>query len=89
VATRLVKLAEERYQLGCALDGEPYALPLEGPRIVRLLRGGRGSLRAELVQAFYGTTDTAASQSALADACTVRRCRTGDIPSTGHRLPAA
>jgi hypothetical protein len=49
-ATRLVKLAERRYQLGCTPDGEPFAIPLKGPWIVRLLRGGRGSLRAELAQ---------------------------------------
>jgi hypothetical protein len=39
-------------------------------------------LRAELAQAFYETTDTAASQSALADACTVTRC----VPETFHQL---
>lgn len=71
VATQLVKLAEQCYRLGCTPDGEPYAIPNEGPPIVRLLRGGRGSLRAELAQAFYAGTGSAASQSALADALTV------------------
>lgn len=70
-ATRLVELAEKRYELGCTPDGEPYAIPIEGPTIVRLLRGGRQSLRAELSQAFYEATGIAPSQSALADACTV------------------
>jgi hypothetical protein len=70
-ATKLVELAEKRYQLGCTPDGEPYAIPLEGPPIVRLLRGGRQSLRAELSQAFYDNCGVAPSQSALADACTV------------------
>jgi hypothetical protein len=70
-ATLLVKLAERRYQLGCTPDGEPFAIPHQPPHIVRLLRGGRGSLRAELAQAFYAETGHAPSQSALADACGV------------------
>jgi hypothetical protein len=71
VATRLVQLALADYDLGCTADGEPYAIPKTGPRVVRLLRGGRGSLRAELAKAYYDQTGTAASQSALADACMV------------------
>lgn len=71
VATRLVQLADQHYHLGCTPDGEPYAVPRSGPKLVRLLRGGRQSLRAELARAFYVATSTAASQSALADACTV------------------
>jgi hypothetical protein len=71
VATQLVQLAEQRYSLSCTPDGEPYAIPLDGPPIVRQLRGGRQSLRAELASAYYQATGSAASQSALADACTV------------------
>lgn len=71
VATKLVELAVGRYELGVTPDGDPYALPRSGPRIVRLLRGGRGSLRAELAQSYYTATGSVASQSALADACQV------------------
>jgi hypothetical protein len=71
VATQLVKLAEKSYELGCCPDGEPYAIPKHGPRIVRLLRGGRHSLRAELASAYFRAAGSAASQSALADACMV------------------
>jgi hypothetical protein len=71
VATQLVELAERDYYLGCTGDGEPYAIPKQGPPIVRQLRGGRASLRAELARSFYETTSTTASQTALADACLV------------------
>lgn len=71
VATQLVQLAEKDYDLGCTAEGEPYALPKKGPPIVRLLRGGRQSLRAELADAYYTAAGSAASQNALADACTV------------------
>ncbi len=71
VATQLVRLAEDGYNLGCTADGDTFALAKHGPQIVRQLRGGRSSLRAELAHAHYDRTGTAASQSALADACAV------------------
>jgi hypothetical protein len=71
VATQLVRLAEDGYELGCTPDGEPYALAKTGSPIVRMLRGGRGSLRTELASAHYEHAGAAASQSALADACAV------------------
>lgn len=71
VATQLVQLAEEHYELGCTPDGEPYAVPKKDPKIVRQLRGGRGSLRAELSSSFYIEHGSAPSQTALADACMV------------------
>lgn len=71
VATRLVDLALERYSLGCTPDGEPYAIPHEGPPVVRQLRGGRGSLRVELAEAYFSANGHAASQSALTDALMV------------------
>lgn len=70
-ATRLVQLAIEQYELGVTPDGEPYAVPASGPRVVRMLRGGRGSLRAELARRYYATAGVTPSQSALADACMV------------------
>jgi hypothetical protein len=71
VATQLVQLVEADYELGCTPDGEPYAIPNDGPQIVRQLRGGRGSLRAELASKFYAEHGMAPSQTALADACMV------------------
>jgi hypothetical protein len=70
-AKRLVKMAEERFKFGRAEDDEPFAVPVAGPKIVRLLRGGRNSLRAELSLAFYKQYDKVPNSSALADALTI------------------
>jgi hypothetical protein len=67
-ATALVRLARERYTLRVTPEGEPFAMPIDGPRVARLLRGGRGSLRAELADAYFETTGRAAPQQALTDA---------------------
>lgn len=70
-ATVLVDLARQRYRLGVSKDDEPIAVPVSGPRIVRMLRGGRGSLRAELASEYFAATGRAAPQQALADALLV------------------
>jgi hypothetical protein len=43
-------------------------VPLDGPRVARPLRGGQGSLRAELAAAYFADAGRAASQQALTDA---------------------
>jgi hypothetical protein len=45
-ATRLVQMAQQRFRFGVTLTGEPYAVPVDGPNVARMLRGGRRSLRA-------------------------------------------
>jgi hypothetical protein len=70
-STLLVRLGEERFTLGQSAEGEPFALPKDGPRVVRMLRGGQDSLRAELSEAFFRRYGKAPSQSALADALSV------------------
>jgi energy-coupling factor transporter ATP-binding protein EcfA2 len=70
-STVLVGLALERYRLGLSADDEAFAVALDGPRIVRPLRGGKGSLRAELADAYYAQTGKVAAQQALADALLV------------------
>lgn len=70
-ATALVRLALDRYRLGLSADDEPFAVALDGPRIVRALRGGKGSLRAELADAYYADAGKVAAQQALADALLV------------------
>ena len=70
-ATILVRLATDRYELGISEDDEPYAIPKNGPRIARLLRGGKASLRAELAAAYYAQTSRPAPQQALAEALLV------------------
>jgi len=66
-ATKLTRIAQDRYTFGVSTTGEPYALPLDGPRIVKMLRG-TGSLRAELAAAFLSDNSTPPPQQALADA---------------------
>jgi hypothetical protein len=51
-SSRLVEMALERYSFGLSEDGQPYAVK-PGRHVVRMLRGGKNSLRAELSQAFY------------------------------------
>lgn len=70
-ATRLVAMADERYEFGRATTGEPFAVPRKGAYVARLLRGGRDSLRAELANIFVEEMDKAPSSSALADAMLV------------------
>lgn len=71
VATQLVKMAKERFTLGVTVTGEAYAVPIAGPNVARVLRGGRRSLRAELARIYYEQTRTAANAQALADALLV------------------
>lgn len=70
-ADLLVELARARYRFGRAFDDEPFAVPLDGPRIARPLRGGRASLRAEIAAAFVDEHGKAPSSTALADAMNV------------------
>ena len=70
-ATLLVQIALDRYTLGVAKGGEPFAVPIGGPRIARLLRGGKDSLRSELAGAYFEQEGKAAPQQALADALLV------------------
>ncbi len=70
-ATVLVEQAVKLYDLGVSADGEPYALPRTGPRLVRMLRGSRTSLRAQLAREYFTATGKAAPQQALADALLV------------------
>lgn len=66
-AAVLVDLAMERYRLGVTLEGEPFGVA-EGGHVIRPLRGGKGSLRAELAAAYRRETGRVAAQQAVADA---------------------
>jgi hypothetical protein len=66
-ATRLVKLALAGYELHVSTEGEPFGVPLLGPRLVRPLRGGKLGLRAELARRYREQTGVVAPQQALAD----------------------
>lgn len=67
-STKLVRIAEELYEL-CRSDmDEAFAIPRTGPKVVHMLRGARTSLRAQLAREFYRQFGKAASQQALASA---------------------
>ncbi len=67
----LVDLALARYRFGCTPEGEAFGVPLAGGHVVRLLRGSRTSLRAELASLYRKHTGKIAAQQALADALLV------------------
>lgn len=70
-STVLVELAQERYRFGVSDAGETFAVPLAGPKVVSLLRGGKTSLRNKLAREYFRLTQRAASQQALVDALLV------------------
>jgi hypothetical protein len=83
-STLLVDLALERYEFGCTEDGQPFAVKPRG-HVVRMLRGGKNSLRVELSKEYYRLHSKAALQQALADALLVLEGEAlGSDPSQVH-----
>lgn len=70
-ATRLVNLAVGMYDFGVTQSGDAFAVPREGGRVVRMLRGGRPALRPELASAMFAAEGNAPNGSALSDAVAV------------------
>lgn len=70
-ATKLVRLAEERFRFGRTPEGDLFAVAKSGPPLVRMLRGGGTSLRATLADSFARDHGAAPSSSALASALLV------------------
>jgi hypothetical protein len=70
-STMLVDLAQEHYTFGVTDTGEPFAVPVDGAKVVAMLRGGKTSLRAMLAREYFTITRRAATQQALADALLV------------------
>lgn len=68
VATQLIGLARGTYRFGKSTKSDPFAVPLAGSNVARMLRGAGGSLRSELGAAYFGEHGKAAPQQALADA---------------------
>jgi hypothetical protein len=68
IATALVELAQEAHDFIASEEGMVFAVPREGPRIAKALRGGPQSFRQELRRAYFDRTGRAASSSALTDA---------------------
>src|SRR5690349_19746197 len=88
-ADDLIALAEDRYELHSAGDGEPYAVDLRGPNIARFFRGGRASLRAELAAAYATQSGHVPRAQALADALAVLEGRAYQQPRNELPLRSA
>lgn len=67
-ATTLIEIALEHYDFGISDAGETFGVPKSGPKIVRMLRGGKTSLRAQLSHDYFSRYGKAAPQQGLADA---------------------
>jgi hypothetical protein len=71
LATRLVEMAHATFTLGVTATGETFAVPIDGPNVARVLRGGQRSVRTELARLHFAETRTTANAQALADAILV------------------
>jgi 5S rRNA maturation endonuclease (ribonuclease M5) len=69
-ATALVRMALDRFRLGCSSDGTVFAVLLSGPNVALGMRG-RGGLRSVLASMFYEAEGCAPGQNALTDAMQV------------------
>jgi len=79
-ATRLVKLARERYEVFVSEDARAYGVQKDGPNIALPLKGARTGLRATLSRRYADVSGGAVpSQSALADAMTVLEGLASDV----------
>ncbi|MEM9656331.1 MAG: hypothetical protein AAGA65_29900, partial [Actinomycetota bacterium] len=67
-ATELVEMAQASYRFGTSTTGETFGIPLEGPPVTFMIRGGKHSLRARLADRYFATHAKAASSTALTDA---------------------
>jgi len=70
-STVLFELAQEHFHFGVSDAGDTFAVPKSGPKVVRMLRGGKTSLRSGLAREYFARTGRAAPQQALADALLV------------------
>lgn len=70
-ATVLVEIGASLYTFGISDDGETFAVPVGGPKVVSMMRGSKTSLRGQLAKVYFKKFGRAAPQQALADALLV------------------
>jgi hypothetical protein len=70
-AELLVRLALERYRIGCDENGEAFAVEHDGPNVALMFNGSRHALRAVLARDFRRRHNVTPNAAALADAVTV------------------
>ncbi|MFC3299795.1 ATP-binding protein [Arthrobacter agilis] len=89
-ASAIVDLALGKYTLGISEKDGPFALPKCGAPVIKMLRGGKDSLRAELAKDYRRTTGRVAPQQALTDALQVLEGEAQDLePVELHMRVAA
>lgn len=71
VATELVTMTLEDYDLGITEDGDPFVVPKTGPQVALRLDHGRHSLEAELAARYFAETGRCATEAALGQAMRV------------------
>jgi len=82
MAQRLMRIAMRDYELVRSEENVPFGVPLTGPRVVRALRGGSGSMRAALAAQHEQEFGHPPSNGALADVMTVLEGRAAYKPTT-------
>lgn len=70
-STILVELAMQSFTFGVSTNGETFAIPKRGSKVVSMLRGAKTSLRGQLARLYFQQQGRAAPQQALADALLV------------------
>lgn len=88
-AQRVMRIAIRDYDLVRSLDNVPYAVPRVGPRLVRQLRGGVGSMRAAVAAQFEQEIGHPPSNNALAEMLTVLEGRAGSKPAVNLPIRTA
>ncbi len=88
-ADHIVELANDRYDLARAEDGEPFAIDRVGPNVARLFRGGRAALRAALAASFAEEFGKVPPAQALIDALAVLEGRALRLPRQALPLRSA
>ena len=67
-STVAIRMALDSFRLVVTDEGTAYALPLDGPQVLRAFRGGKTSLRRAVMADYFEATGTALPSQATAEA---------------------
>jgi len=88
-ADELIDLFHDGYEVGCSLEGEPFAVRHDGAGVALPLRGSRSGLRADLAARYRRSTGRAPSAGSLADALLVIEGEASEAEPTALHLRVA
>lgn len=86
IATRLINLACQLYDLGRSTDGEPFVVRKEGNGVAWMLVSDYDQIQADLQMQFFEREGLAASPSALAAALSILKCKANQEPTRAVSL---